>query len=77
MDDNTRVYTEGGTVAHLLSFLDSPNNSAAEALCGRSAWPGYWHGTGTQKEHERALELRLCVGCLNVLSGRAGGIRER
>lgn len=73
----TRVFTEGGTVAHVLDWNRSPNDSAAEAICGRTAWPGYWHGTGTQDEHERALDLRLCVSCGQVLSHRQNGIVTR
>lgn len=77
MSDQTRVYTEGGTVAHLLSWNASPNDPGAEALCGRSVWPGYWWGTGSQEEHERALDMRLCAKCEQVLSNRLGGMRER
>lgn len=66
MLDYTRVYTEGGTVAHLLDGLLSPNQPNS-ALCGRSpAWPGLWLGTGTQDEAERALDLRTCEPCLAV-----------
>lgn len=74
---DTRVYTEGGTVAHILGWHSSPNDTAAEALCGRSAWPGYWHGTGTQGEHERALDMRLCSACQQVLNHRSGGTLTR
>lgn len=73
----TRVFTEGGTVAHVLGWNTSPNDTAAEALCGRSAWPGYWHGTGTQGEHERALDLRLCIRCESILNFRLGGTVTR
>lgn len=68
----TRVYTEGGTVAHLLDEWDSPNRLGAEALCGRSAWPSFWHGTGSQAEHEKAEDLRGCVACLGVVRHRRG-----
>jgi hypothetical protein len=74
---DTRVYTEGGTVAHILNWDQSPNDRAAEALCGRSAWPGYWFGTGTQDEEERAIDLRLCTRCESVLRLRAGGSISR
>ena len=63
----TRVYTGGGTVAHALDELQSPNDAGAGALCGRTAWPGLWLGTGTQVEEETALEMRPCVGCLAVI----------
>ncbi|PRH79360.1 hypothetical protein C6N75_09760 [Streptomyces solincola] len=70
---SVRVYTERGTVAHELRWGDSPNEAGAKALCGRTAWPGYWYGTGTQNEHERAAELPLCVGCKAILVHQAGG----
>lgn len=72
-DDFTRVYTEGGTVVHLLDFNKSPN-SRDDALCGRSPWPGLWNGTGNQEEHEKAETLRLCVSCASVLRFRMGGV---
>lgn len=77
MNDQTRVYIPGGTVAHLLDPWDSPNQSGTVAICGRSAWPGYWHGTGSQEEEERATDMRLCVACRAVISHRAGGVLER
>lgn len=65
------VYTEGGKIAHVLPDWASPNNRAEEALCGRSPWPGYWFGTGTQDEYEKARDLRLCVACkARVTDGR-------
>ena len=57
------VYTEAGTVAHLLDYLLSPNQPNS-ALCGRSPWPGLWHGTGSQQEEERAMDLRVCEDCI-------------
>lgn len=71
-EDYTRVYTDGGTVAHLLQPWDSPNDSGMEALCGRSAWPGYFHGTGSQEEYEKAETLTLCVTCATVVRHRKG-----
>lgn len=68
----TRVFTDGGTVAHLLDSLLSPNQPNS-ALCGRSPWPGLWHGTGTQDEEERAADLRLCSQCNSIAEHRAGG----
>lgn len=68
-----RVYTEGGTVAHLLDDLRSPNDPAAEALCGRTPWPGYWFGSGTQEEEEKAQDLRECIPCSSVYYFRIGG----
>jgi hypothetical protein len=68
----TRVYTDGGTVVHLLDELKSPNSSH-DALCGRSPWPGLWHGTGSQEEHEKAMDLGLCVSCVAVVRHRSGG----
>jgi hypothetical protein len=73
MTSYTRVFTEGGTVAHILDFNRSPNDQGATALCGRTPWPGYWFGTGTQDEEERATDMRLCVACQSVLSHRMGG----
>lgn len=63
MPDGTRVYTPAGTKAHVLPWYASPNNSAEKALCGRSAWPAYWHGTGSQDEYEKAADLPLCTAC--------------
>lgn len=76
MATTCRVFTEGGTVAHLLDYLLSPNEPV-EALCGRSPWPGLWHGTGSQDEEERALDLRLCSSCDTVLKFRLGGVLNR
>lgn len=59
----TRVFTPAGTVAHLLPWNGSPNTAGEEALCGRSAWPDLWHGTGSQDEEERAQDMRLCERC--------------
>jgi hypothetical protein len=72
----TRVYTVGGTVAHLLDPLLSPNQPDS-ALCGRSPWPGLWAGTGSQDEHERALDIRLCTGCEGIKNHRDGGVLTR
>ncbi|GHF94584.1 hypothetical protein [Streptomyces hydrogenans] len=72
-DDVTRVFTEGGTVAHYLDFFHSPNHVETEALCGRTAYPGLWHGTGSQEEEERAADLRICTPCRAVLIHRRNG----
>ena len=79
MRDSTRVYTEGGTVAHILDYMRgaSPNNPVSEALCGRTPWPALWHGTGTQEEEERALDLRVCTPCQAILAHRRGGFVTR
>lgn len=75
--DYTRVYTEGGTVAHLLDPLLSPNQPNS-ALCGRTPWPGtLWHGTGSQDEEERALDIRICSPCQAVRRHRDGGLIVR
>lgn len=66
-EDDVLVFTEGGTVAHVLPWNGSPNEAASHALCGRSGWPVGWYGTGTQDEYERARSLRLCVRCHAVL----------
>lgn len=63
----TRVYAPTGTVVHALDELSSPNDQAAEALCGRTPWPGLWLGTGTQEEEERALDLQPCSPCLSII----------
>lgn len=72
----TRVYTEGGTVVHLLDELLSPNEPNS-AICGRSPWPGLWLGTGSQDEHERALDLRVCTPCAAIKGHRDGGVLIR
>lgn len=64
----TLVYTEGGGVAHILTWSGSPNDRGAKALCGRTPWPGFWHGTGTQEEEERVRDLRLCSPCGETLA---------
>ena len=71
--DYTRVYTNGGTVVHLLDELLSPNEQNS-ALCGRTPWPDLWHGTGSQDEHERALDLRVCTPCKAIKDHRDGGV---
>lgn len=76
MSDHTLVYTEAGTVAHYLDGLLSPNEPNS-ALCGRSPWPGLWLGTGSQEEHERALDLQLCAPCQAVERHRQGGVLIR
>lgn len=73
MTDVTRVFTEAGTVAHYLDSLMSPNSATSEALCGRTPWPGMWHGTGTQDEEERVLDLLLCARCESVVAFRRNG----
>lgn len=71
-DDYIRVFTEGGSVAHLLDPLLSPNQPNS-VLCGRTPWPGLWHGTGSQEEEERASDLNLCSPCVAVRRHRNGG----
>lgn len=63
-----RVYFETGKIVHLLRD-GSPNDRAAQALCGRSPWPGYWYGTGTQDEEDNAKTLPICVSCRDKLKG--------
>lgn len=75
-DDYTLVYTDGGTVAHLLDPLLSPNE-AHPAVCGRTPWPGLWLGTGSQEEHERAEDLMVCAPCTAVRRHRDGRILTR
>jgi hypothetical protein len=72
-DQYTVVYTDAGTVAHLLGVGESPNDTGTEALCGRSAWPGYWFGTGSQEEYEKAEDMRKCIACLSVVRHQRGG----
>lgn len=74
MREYTKVFTEGGTVVHDLDPLLSPNDRVAHALCGRSAWPGYWHGTGTQDEIEKAMDLKPCSSCKAIRNHREGRI---
>jgi hypothetical protein len=76
VSDYTKVFTAAGTVAHVLGPLTSPN-STDNAVCGRSSWPDYWHGTGSQDEIERAQDLALCVRCTAVLAQRNSGIVTR
>jgi hypothetical protein len=62
--DGTRVFLPRGRVAHILDPLKSPND-CSEAECGlSSSWASPWHGTGTQDETDRALDLPTCKGCL-------------
>lgn len=77
MTDATRVFTEGGTVVHILDVLRSPNDPGSTAICGRTPWPGLWHGTGSQEEIERALDLRVCSQCQAVLNHRQNGFVTR
>jgi hypothetical protein len=72
-----RVYTPAGIVAHLIHDWDSPNKLGSEALCGRSAWPSLWHGSGTQDEEERAMDLRLCANCQQASIDYRNGLIER
>lgn len=74
--DYTLVYTDGGTVVHLLDPLLSPNQPSS-ALCGRTPWPGLWLGTGSQEEHERAADLLICSPCRAVRRHRDGGVLTR
>jgi hypothetical protein len=74
-NDHTLVYTPGGTVAHVLDSLLSPNDPT-EAMCGRTAWPSAWHGTGSQEEHERAMDLSRCARCQAVLNHRYGWVAQ-
>ncbi|MFF8831312.1 hypothetical protein [Streptomyces sp. NPDC015131] len=71
---DTAVYLPGGTVSHRLKWNHSPNGAGSEALCGRTAWPGYWYGTGSQDEEEKAASLPLCVACAAIIRHRAGGV---
>lgn len=57
------VYTPGGTRAHYLNYGQSPNDTQATSMCGRSVWPGLWHGTGTANERKIALSLPMCSPC--------------
>lgn len=75
--DYTRVFVPAGATAHLLDPLCSPNSSGATSLCGRTAWPGYWHGTGSQDEEERGQDLRVCPSCAAIQRDRDGGVFER
>jgi hypothetical protein len=75
--DVTLVFTDGGTVAHYIDSLASPNDVETEALCGRTPWPALWHGTGTQDEEERALSLTLCASCRAVQVHRQNGYMTR
>lgn len=74
-EDYTRVYTPAGANAHLLDPLLSPNQPNS-VLCGRMpSWPDLWHGTGTQDEEERALDLPVCRACRAVRKHRDMEIR--
>jgi hypothetical protein len=75
--DITLVFTDGGTVAHFIDSLASPNSVETEALCGRTPWPALWHGTGSQDEEERAQTLRLCSQCRAVQDHRRNGYVTR
>jgi hypothetical protein len=54
------LYLPGGKVAHAF-MADDDISWIAE--CGTSSL-GYWHGTGSQDEYERAAELPRCQKCL-------------
>lgn len=69
-DDLTLVYTLGGSRTHVLPWAGSPNRMGQEALCGRSAWPQLWAGTGSQCEYERARDQPLCIACGEALARR-------
>jgi len=71
-DDDVLVYTEGGTKTHILKPQASPN-AYSDALCGRSSWPQYWFGTGSQAEWERARSQELCTSCMAILRSQADG----
>jgi hypothetical protein len=73
VSEHTLVFAPGDTVAHVLDALLSPNDPVAEAMCGRTPWPSTWHGTGTQEELEKAMDLPLCVRCRSILLHRSGG----
>lgn len=73
VSEYTRVYTGAGTVGHALDTDQSPNEVEAEALCGRTAWPNLWLGTGSQEEHETAWELPPCTPCQAIIRYRNMG----
>lgn len=77
MSDYTRVFTDGGSYAHLLDYLSSPNSPESQSLCGRSPWPGFWHGTGSQDEEDRAYTLETCTPCRVIRDHRTGGYEIR
>lgn len=61
--ERTRVYVRTGQLAHLLAFGASPSGRE-EALCRRQPCAGTsWLGTGSQREYERAAQLRTCPRC--------------
>lgn len=70
MTDRPRVFTPSGAAAHLLKWDSSPNSNDS-ALCGHSPWPGYWLGTGSQREHETAAALPLCKRCTRTTTPTA------
>lgn len=65
--EHTKVYTQSGTVVHALGLDASPNDVGGGALCGRTPWPGLWHGTGSQEEEDTAMDMPVCTPCLAVL----------
>lgn len=73
-EDDVLVYTPGGTRTHVLPPAGSPNVVGQDAICGRSAWPSLWFGTGAQDEYERAREQPLCSSCEAVLIHREGRV---
>lgn len=57
------VYLSWGKVKHLLALGQSPNDRDLPALCGVTPGLGFWYGTGSWEESERARNLPLCQNC--------------
>jgi hypothetical protein len=63
-------YLRGGAVVHALRAAHH-----MAALCGVGPWTAEgWYGTGTQREYERAAQLRRCRHCVaRIVTGAGGG----
>lgn len=61
-DDDALLYTEAGTVAHLVRT----RVLGKEAFCGLVVLD--WWGTGSQSEYDKARALPLCRRCAGQIT---------
>ncbi len=60
------LYLKNGKVAHAISTF---NGRSFSAECGMYTF-GFWRGTGSQAEYDKAASLPKCKSCL-----KHGGVR--